>query len=224
MTSSHIAIYKDTIKNNIFADPMRQKKNQTQYSTYNTVWRLREWWRPDIHGTYWKKDQTTLQQREIIQKICQERCGNNRYYMLWVPLRESYRNQMPMLRILVGFLLPTWKIQTQNLLMSSSMHRKNRVDFRPTNQSIERSITYLLTADNLSRGLLQLLQLAGKVPESRLGHHTIRREDPHPIKRGIGQIRLGMSSPDHLVLSQLQKSTPTIINLYYLEVQSRHLW
>ena len=48
------------------------------------------------------------------------------------------------------------------------------------------SEVYLLAADNLTSGLLELAQLAQEIPKARFGHNVVWSKDPHPVERRIG--------------------------------------
>lgn len=63
----------------------------------------------------------------------------------------------------------------------------------------------LLEGNNLAGRLLELVQLTQEVPEARLGHNTVRGEDPHFVHRRAGLLLGGQLAADHLVLLQLQR-------------------
>jgi len=59
--------------------------------------------------------------------------------------------------------------------------------------------TYLVAGNDLTSGLLDLLQAAQEVPVPGLGDDCVRRKDPHAVKAG-SRVRLGgQVTPDHLV-------------------------
>lgn len=61
-------------------------------------------------------------------------------------------------------------------------------------------VTYHIEADDLTVGLLDLLELGQEVPEARLGHNSVRRKDAHAVQLGR-RVRLGgQVTPDDLVL------------------------
>lgn len=60
--------------------------------------------------------------------------------------------------------------------------------------------TYHVEADNLTVGLLDLLELGQEVPEARLGDHCVGGKDAHAVQLGR-RVRLGgQVAPDDLVL------------------------
>ena len=68
--------------------------------------------------------------------------------------------------------------------------------------SIKRACAYLVQADNLTIGLLDLLELGEEVPEARLGDDVVGGEDSHAIELRGGS-RVGRQVPsDDLVLEQ----------------------
>ncbi len=64
----------------------------------------------------------------------------------------------------------------------------------------------LVHGENLTVRLLHALQLAQKVPETRLGNHLVRREDAHAVHRRLlillGPSLAGNHTADHMVLLQ----------------------
>lgn len=64
--------------------------------------------------------------------------------------------------------------------------------------------TYLVQADNLTVGLLDLLQLHQEVPEAGLGDNLIGGEDAHAVQLRGGVSLGGQVAPDDLVF---QKAT-----------------
>lgn len=65
---------------------------------------------------------------------------------------------------------------------------------------IQHQATYHIEADDLAVGLLDLPELGQEVPEPRLGHHSVGREDAHAVQLG-GRVSLsGQVTPDDLVL------------------------
>ena len=60
--------------------------------------------------------------------------------------------------------------------------------------------TYRLDADDLTGGLLDLLETTQEVPVTGLGDSLVRGEDGHPV-HGRGRVGLGgQVAPDDLVL------------------------
>jgi len=57
-----------------------------------------------------------------------------------------------------------------------------------------------LDADNLTSGLLDLLETADKVPEAGLGDRGVGGEDGHAVQRGLGVGLGGQVAPDNLIL------------------------
>lgn len=55
-------------------------------------------------------------------------------------------------------------------------------------------------ADDLAIGLLDLPELSKEVPEPRLGHNGVGREDAHAVQLGRGVGLGGQVTPDNLVL------------------------
>lgn len=62
----------------------------------------------------------------------------------------------------------------------------------------------LLEGHDLAGGLLELVQLAQEVPETGLGHDSVRSEDPHFVHRRAGLLLGRQLAANHLVLLQLQ--------------------
>lgn len=60
--------------------------------------------------------------------------------------------------------------------------------------------TYHVQADDLAIGLLDLPELSKEVPEPRLGHNGVGREDAHAVQLGRGVGLGGQVTPDNLVL------------------------
>lgn len=58
--------------------------------------------------------------------------------------------------------------------------------------------------DNFSGGLLELTQLSQEVPETRLGHDLVGREDAHFVQRSSLLLLCGQFAPDHFELLQLK--------------------
>lgn len=57
-------------------------------------------------------------------------------------------------------------------------------------------------ADDLTVGLLDLTELGQEVPEARLGHNGVGREDAHAVQLGRGVSLGGQVTPDDLVLGE----------------------
>merc|ERR1719283_94662 len=57
----------------------------------------------------------------------------------------------------------------------------------------------LLTGNDFTVSLLDLLQTVEVIPEARFGHHSIGCEDPHPEKRRHSQLVRGELTPDDAV-------------------------
>lgn len=68
--------------------------------------------------------------------------------------------------------------------------------------SVRLSETYLIEADDLTVGLLDLAKLGQKVPEPRLGNDRVGREDAHAVQLGRGVGLGGQMAPNDLVLSE----------------------
>lgn len=62
----------------------------------------------------------------------------------------------------------------------------------------------LLDLDDLTVGLLDLLQLRQKVPESRLGDDVVWRKDGHAVQRWVGDLAGGQMTTHNSVLTKLQ--------------------
>lgn len=69
------------------------------------------------------------------------------------------------------------------------------------------AIPHLATVHNLSGRLFHLLQLRHEIPEPGLGDNVVGSKDPHPVERRSPAFRRGQTTPDHLVLPQLQGKT-----------------
>ena len=67
-------------------------------------------------------------------------------------------------------------------------------------ESGSESRTYLVQADDLTVGLLDLLQLHQEVPEARLGDDIIGGEDAHAVQLGGGVGLGGQVAANDLVL------------------------
>lgn len=111
-------------------------------------------------------------------------------YMLCVPERESYRIQMP------KFL--TWRGRFSWICKSRMFCEPSfsRLSF-PRN--FQTRVPYLVDANDLTGGLLDLLQTPHEVPVTRLGNDFVGCEDAHAvhprIRGGLG----GQMAPDDLV-------------------------
>ena len=64
----------------------------------------------------------------------------------------------------------------------------------------------LLDRDDLAGSLLELPELPEEVPEPGFGHHLIRSEDPHAVKRRFRLILGRQLAADHAKLAQLSGS------------------
>jgi hypothetical protein len=58
--------------------------------------------------------------------------------------------------------------------------------------------TYSLDADDLTGGLLDLLETAQEVPETGLGDRLVGSEDGHAVQRGRGVSLCGQMAPNDL--------------------------
>lgn len=107
-------------------------------------------------------------------------------YMLWVPLLESYLNQMAKFLIFVGFLSNTYKIFNKTLnsikfklsiffeciLQTFDVHALKNVLFTKANN-------YFITCDNFTMCFLDILQKSDKIPKSTLGNNRVCCKDSH---------------------------------------------
>ena len=62
---------------------------------------------------------------------------------------------------------------------------------------------YLLTADNLTSGFLELTKLSQEIPKARLSNNMIRSKDSHPVKGRIGLLLRRQLASDDFVFLQL---------------------
>jgi hypothetical protein len=101
--------------------------------------------------------------------------------MLWVPDRESYRSQIPKFLTLRGRF--SWICGADHRPCSSA--GDSLLDI--SNLTCRGHLgTHDVDSDNLTVGLLDLLQLPQKVPEPRLGDDLVGGKDPHPVELGGG--------------------------------------
>lgn len=61
----------------------------------------------------------------------------------------------------------------------------------------------LLDRDDLTGGLLELLQLAQEIPETRLRDNVVRSEDSHLVEGSGGLLLSGQLAPDDFIFLQL---------------------
>lgn len=62
-------------------------------------------------------------------------------------------------------------------------------------------MSYLLDIDDFSVGLLDLLQLADEVPETRLGNNMILGKNPHAVYGRLGVAFGGQTAANHHIFS-----------------------
>lgn len=95
-------------------------------------------------------------------------------YMLWVPDRELYLNQMPKFLTLPGFFS---KIYSSEFIK-----------------------THLIDRHDFSRSFLDLVHLLQEIPKARLGNHVRGSKETHSVEFGSGLLFGGESTSNHLVL------------------------
>lgn len=71
----------------------------------------------------------------------------------------------------------------------------------------------LLQWNNLTGGLLELLQLTQKVPETWFGHNVVRSEYSHFVERRVRLLFGHQFAADHLVFSQLKMESRNDFNI-----------
>lgn len=107
--------------------------------------------------------------------------------MLCVPERESYRSQIPKFLTFSGCFSWIYNFPPRQPLVAFF--------FLCLGKS-----TYRLDADDLTSGLLDLLETTQEVPVTGLGDSLVRGEDGHAV-HGRGRVGLGgQVAPDDLVL------------------------
>ena len=117
-------------------------------------------------------------------------------YALCVPVRESYRNQMPKFLTFSGDF---------SKICAGSVRRKTRavgVGASRRGAGTRRRCAHLVDRDDLTVGLLHAAQAAHEVPETRTGDDLVLREDLHAVHLALRVILtvllVGDKSSDNL--------------------------